>query len=757
MKGSMRIGTAAASLLIISLGATVQAQQEGAASPNADASAQAASATGTVVPRLVQFSGAVTDATGKPVSGPVPITFSLYTLQEGGTPLWTETQNITLDSEGRYTALLGANSPDGLPLDLFTSGTARWLGVTPDLPGTGEQPRVLLVGMPYALKAADADTLGGLPASAFVQTAAGSVPSAVNNSKVAKSKSESSAFSTIVGAGTTGFMPLWTGNYTIQNSNVFQTGNNLGVGTSTPTATLDVNGTTNFRGLATFAQSQTFPGTATTGTNTFAGNQTINGTLTLTGLETFASGQTFPGTATTGANSFTANQSVTGNVTATGSISGSTASFSGRAGTAVATITQSGSGPGLQVTSASGPSLTATNSEATGTSPAISGFISTNATGAAAIFGGSNGFSGSTAGVYGLNQSNSGGAAGVEGQDSAPTGATIGVFGLVQSNSSGASGVYGLANGPSGSSFGVEGVTNSITTGAAGVMGSADNQGGNTTYGVYGTSAGQGTGSAAVYGDQLSTAGLVYGVQGWANSQWPGSAGVYGTSYSSSSTGRGIDFDGGVWGDTGYENGAGVLATADNGPAVIAMNNSNSLGGTLYIVNLNQAGNLFYAQSAWGGDCEISGQGDLYCSGSISGSVRVDGGSRRVALYGVEAAQNWFEDFGFGQLSNGVTTVRIERTFAQTVNTGTSYHVFLTPEGDCQGLYVAQKSPNSFEVRELGGGKSSVTFDYRIVALRKGYEGVRLADVTKQLALPPALRAVKARPGTTPPPAPPAP
>ena len=37
-----------------------------------------------------------------------------------------------------------------------------------NLPGEVEQPRVLLVSVPYALKAADADTLGGLPASAFV-------------------------------------------------------------------------------------------------------------------------------------------------------------------------------------------------------------------------------------------------------------------------------------------------------------------------------------------------------------------------------------------------------------------------------------------------------------------------------------------------------------------------------------------------------------------------------------------------------------
>jgi hypothetical protein len=81
---------------------------------------------------------------------------------------------------------------------------------------------------------------------------------------------------------------------------------------------------------------------------------------------------------------------------------------------------------------------------------------------------------------------------------------------------------------------------------------------------------------------------------------------------------------------------------------------------------------------------------------------------------------------------NGSTRVDLDPTFAQTVNTGVSYHVFLTPGGDCKGLYVSQKSATSFEVRELGGGTSNVAFDYRIMAKRNGFETVRLADVTKK-------------------------
>jgi hypothetical protein len=53
-------------------------------------------------------------------------------------------------------------------LELFASGEPRWLGAQVQLPGEVEQPRVLLVSVPYALKALDSETLGGLPPSAFV-------------------------------------------------------------------------------------------------------------------------------------------------------------------------------------------------------------------------------------------------------------------------------------------------------------------------------------------------------------------------------------------------------------------------------------------------------------------------------------------------------------------------------------------------------------------------------------------------------------
>jgi hypothetical protein len=101
------------------------------------------------VPRLVQFSGVLKDEAGRPLTGIQGVTLALYNKQADGPALWQETQNVTADSDGRFVVLLGATSPTGLPIDLFTTGQAQWLGV--QAAGQPEQPRSFLSSVPYAL------------------------------------------------------------------------------------------------------------------------------------------------------------------------------------------------------------------------------------------------------------------------------------------------------------------------------------------------------------------------------------------------------------------------------------------------------------------------------------------------------------------------------------------------------------------------------------------------------------------------------
>lgn len=126
--------------------------------------------------------------------------------------------------------------------------------------------------------------------------------------------------------------------------------------------------------------------------------------------------------------------------------------------------------------------------------------------------------------------------------------------------------------------------------------------------------------------------------------------------------------------------------------------------------------------------CMITESGDLNCNGTKSSVVQIDEVQRR--FYAMESPEVWFEDFGTASLEEGEKSIEVDPQFAQTVNMDEDYHVFVTPLGNCNGLYVAEKTATSFTVRELSGGTSDASFDYRIVAKRSGYENTRLEPMT---------------------------
>jgi hypothetical protein len=130
--------------------------------------------------------------------------------------------------------------------------------------------------------------------------------------------------------------------------------------------------------------------------------------------------------------------------------------------------------------------------------------------------------------------------------------------------------------------------------------------------------------------------------------------------------------------------------------------------------------------------CSMNEVGNLTCSGVKNAVVDTESHGKRK-LYAVESPEVWFEDFGSGQLQNGAAVINFEPIFAETVNTGVPYQVYLTPVGGWAGLYVTDKTPASFTVR-AEGNDSNTAFDYRIVAKRLGYEDVRLEPFTEDAA-----------------------
>lgn len=272
----------------------------------------------------------------------------------------------------------------------------------------------------------------------------------------------------------------------------------------------------------------------------------------------------------------------------------------------------------------------------------------------------------------------------------------------------------------------IEGEASASSGEAWGVVGTTESSSGNA-YGVYGLATNTSNSSGAV-----GVTGISYG--------GATGTGVYGQ-WGSTESGTGTTADGvGLWGDAGASGGSdtfqvGVLGTADDGTAGFFENNApDFFSAALVAISDNATGYEFLAENSVSfGICTIDQNADLSCSGTVSGVVPVDGGARQVTVSAIASPKNWFEDFGAGQLVNGVAVITLDSDFIQTVNTEMDYKVFPVPNGDCKGLYITHKAANSFEVHELGGGTSNVAFDYRITALRRNYENVRFADRTADM------------------------
>jgi hypothetical protein len=203
----------------------------------------------TGVPRLVKFSGLLKDVSGNLLTNTVGITFAVYSEETGGVPLWQETQNVQL-SQGRYTVFLGEGTSGGIPAELFASGQSQWLGIRILLPGEEEeQARLFLTSVPYALKAVDADTLGGLPASSFLRAEVGAPSNAIAaptnpTSSSTKNGAPPPSSPVTTSGGTVGTIPVFSTAADIENSPIVSSGGTIGIA-----APLTVSGASTLAGV----------------------------------------------------------------------------------------------------------------------------------------------------------------------------------------------------------------------------------------------------------------------------------------------------------------------------------------------------------------------------------------------------------------------------------------------------------------------------------------------------------------------------
>jgi hypothetical protein len=367
-------------LLLICLAVCLSAQQAAPVAANA------------VVPPVIKFSGVLTDTNNKPLTGTVGVTFSLYQESQGGAPLWVETQNVTPDKTGHYSVMLGSASTQGLPGSAFASGEARWLAVQAQ--GQVEQPRTVLMSVPYALKALDAETIGGKPLSALqlAPTNGGSASSGSNQSALANTITCSTG-----SACKKNFIPLFHTNggaATVSDSIIQESGSTLSVaGSASLTGPISAS-TTSSSSAAVVGYDNTSGGSAAvSGTSTNGTGVVATG---ITGLLGTGAGEDGVGVSASGNLGVYANGIAAGvygvSSTSTGVI-GTSTSYIGVYGSGATGVNGvSTTGTGVTGASSSGPGVVAQSAtawalDAYGTSTAT-GVLAGSASGWAAWFNG---------------------------------------------------------------------------------------------------------------------------------------------------------------------------------------------------------------------------------------------------------------------------------------------------------------------------------------------------------------------------------
>jgi hypothetical protein len=189
----------------------------------------------------------------------------------------------------------------------------------------------------------------------------------------------------------------------------------------------------------------------------------------------------------------------------------------------------------------------------------------------------------------------------------------------------------------------------------------------------------------------------------------------------------------GVWGENSHVNGTGVIGLANGqGSTVLvtgsggaftgavtgafARSTTGSVGQGLYADQFGDVVRVAY----WSGGqfFKINGLGTV----STNVVDVTDPQKGRITMYAPETPEVLFMEFGQGKLVNGRAHVKIDPRFTGTVQIDDRHplRVFIQLEGDenTQGVVVKNKTASSFDVVELRGGKSNLTFQWQIVANR---------------------------------------
>jgi hypothetical protein len=632
------------------------------------------------IPRMLSYQGKLLDNLGNPVLDTTySVLFSLYTVPSGGSAFWSESQTVRTRA-GLFSAMLGSVTPIGTLPDAGTLYLGMKVGADPEM-----TPRLRIASAAYAYlaeRAANADLLQGRDTTTFSRSTHNHDATYVNEGQTDAITSGMIVNGTVndvdlnqMGAST-GQVLKWTGGVWAPRNDSVGQGGGSGTVTSVSQAT----------GIVCTPNPITSTGTVRFDT-IWGGGRYAALSHTHAAYEQTANKNVANGYCGLDASTKVPNSRLytgTGNGLDVDLLDGNHSS---------AFAPASGGANYIQNQSASYQSASwrilgqGRCSTSTANAPAIWGI----GTGSLGI--GVRGYGPSTGwGVAGYSDTTSVTGMGVLGRarNVAILGKSEynkGVYGYAYDDD----GVYGYAlgttlyryagvngQGGSDSTYGVKGVA----TVYPGVFG----QNSSTRYSsVTGRNTATAVGAAAVagFGDTVNVA--AYGVYGLARYH-------------------------GVYGRSKYYCGVRGEASDDNGVSGYFSGTSSSYAG------------VWGGRGAYGYGVYYSG--GLAGSGSKSCIVRTSKGP--ALLYCQESPENWFEDFGSATLNNGRAHVNLDALFLETVTITSELpmKVFLQQTSGEPVNLVVQKGLAGFDV--IGPAGTNVSFDYRVVAKRRGFEDVRL-------------------------------
>lgn len=106
-------------------------------------------------------------------------------------------------------------------------------------------------------------------------------------------------------------------------------------------------------------------------------------------------------------------------------------------------------------------------------------------------------------------------------------------------------------------------------------------------------------------------------------------------------------------------------------------------------------------------------------NGTVSTLIPDEDNEPRV-MFCPEAPEVLFEDYGIGKLENGTAYIELDKIVSKSLKVDQKHplKVFIQLEGECNGVYVTEKSEKGFKVKELNNGTSSVNFSWHIIGNR---------------------------------------